>query len=237
MIPGQPGEPISRGRQSRRGRSRGRSPGCVRARFPAGHGYEVDGNDCIDRLTVRRVILAHADPAPAAGIDHAIGEPPVPSRRWRRWSERLRLGSAGCKPVESTVGEIREIDRSFPHQPRPAPVLVHARAHIEGRRSEVGRLRKLSAAHHDAAPLLLRPAFQPMDVVSVQPRTSDSPMDCATMRSEVIGDLQEPYGAVLTERGDMLTSLPVRCRLGRCPEAYAGTMIRDRIEAMLPQRS
>src|SRR2546425_9269069 len=30
-------------------------------------------------------------------------------------------------------------------------------------------------------------------------RTSDSAMDCATMRSDVIGDFQEPYGAVLVD--------------------------------------
>src|SRR5262249_6022992 len=28
-------------------------------------------------------------------------------------------------------------------------------------------------------------------------------MDCATMRSDVIGDFQEPYGAVLVEEDDM----------------------------------
>jgi len=28
-------------------------------------------------------------------------------------------------------------------------------------------------------------------------------MDCATMRSDVIGDFQEPYGAVLVEGDDM----------------------------------
>ena len=32
-------------------------------------------------------------------------------------------------------------------------------------------------------------------------------MDCATMRSDVIGDFQEPYGAVLVE-GDDMAALP-----------------------------
>jgi hypothetical protein len=32
-------------------------------------------------------------------------------------------------------------------------------------------------------------------------------MDCATIRSDVIGDFQEPYGAVLVE-GDDMAALP-----------------------------
>jgi hypothetical protein len=32
---------------------------------------------------------------------------------------------------------------------------------------------------------------------------SNKVIDCATIRSEVIGDFQEPYGAVLVEEDDM----------------------------------
>jgi hypothetical protein len=32
-------------------------------------------------------------------------------------------------------------------------------------------------------------------------------MDCATIRSDVIGDFQEPYGAVLAEVVDMALAL------------------------------
>jgi hypothetical protein len=35
-------------------------------------------------------------------------------------------------------------------------------------------------------------------------------MDCATMRSEVIGDFHEPYGAVLVAMDDMAASLSKR---------------------------
>ena len=35
-------------------------------------------------------------------------------------------------------------------------------------------------------------------------------MDCATMRSDVIGDFHEPYGAVLIEADDMATCLAKR---------------------------
>jgi hypothetical protein len=33
-------------------------------------------------------------------------------------------------------------------------------------------------------------------------------MDCATIRSDVIGDFQEPYGAVLVDGDDMAACLP-----------------------------
>jgi len=36
-------------------------------------------------------------------------------------------------------------------------------------------------------------------------------MDCATIRSEVIGDFQEPYGAVLVE-GDDMAEVPFQLR-------------------------
>ena len=38
-------------------------------------------------------------------------------------------------------------------------------------------------------------------------RNSDKVTDCATIRSDVIGDFQEPYGAVLVE-GDDMAALP-----------------------------
>src|SRR6266566_2793469 len=53
-------------------------------------------------------------------------------------------------------------------------------------------------------------------------RTSDKLMDCATMRSEVIGDFQAPYGAVFAERDDMALSLFTSSCLARCGERHAG---------------
>jgi hypothetical protein len=55
---------------------------------------EIDGDDGIDWLTVDGVILAHADPAATALIDHAVGEAPLPPARNRLGRERLRLGRA-----------------------------------------------------------------------------------------------------------------------------------------------
>src|SRR5262245_8617477 len=53
-------------------------------------------------------------------------------------------------------------------------------------------------------------------------------MDCATIRSDVIGDFQEPYGAVLVE-GDDMAALPfnrLRRRRGRRPARPALAPIR-----------
>ena len=80
-------------------------------------GGEIDGDDGVARLAFGGVVLAHADPAPAARIDHAIGEPPIAPGRGRRRSQGLRLGRARGLPVQAAIGEIGEIDRSVPDQP------------------------------------------------------------------------------------------------------------------------
>jgi hypothetical protein len=78
---------------------------------------EIDGDDGIDRLTVDGVILAHADPAATALIDHAVGEAPLPPARGRLRRERLRLGRPWHLPIQAAVREIGEIDRPVPHGP------------------------------------------------------------------------------------------------------------------------
>ncbi len=82
--------------------------------FTAGM-VEIDGDDRVDRLALDRVILAHADPATAAVVDDAIGEPPV--TRGRRERHRLRLGCALRLAIEAAVGEMGEVDGSVRHQP------------------------------------------------------------------------------------------------------------------------
>ena len=91
---------------------------------------EIDGDDGIDRLAAERVILAHADPAVAAVIDHAVGEPPLPVARGRLRRQRLRSGRIRCLAIEATVGEVGEVDRPVPHRPRSAAVFVHAGADV-----------------------------------------------------------------------------------------------------------
>jgi hypothetical protein len=78
---------------------------------------EIDGDDGIDRLTIDGVILAHADPAAAALIDHAVGVAPLPPAPRRLGRERSRLGHARHLPIQAAVGEIGEIDRPVVHGP------------------------------------------------------------------------------------------------------------------------
>jgi len=78
---------------------------------------EVDDDDGIDRLAIDGVILAHADPAAAALVDHAVGETPLPAARGRRGRECLWLRGAWHLPIQAAVREIGEIDRPVQHGP------------------------------------------------------------------------------------------------------------------------
>src|SRR4029453_1308529 len=80
MIPREPSEPPSIRREPRRRIE------IVPAREPVSGPAavaEIDGDDGIDRLAVDGVILAHADPAATALIDHAVGEAPLTPARGR----------------------------------------------------------------------------------------------------------------------------------------------------------
>jgi hypothetical protein len=78
---------------------------------------EIDGDDGIDRLAVDGVVLAHADPAATALIDHAVGEAPLPRAARGLGRECPRLGRAWHLPIQAAVREIGEIDRPVPHGP------------------------------------------------------------------------------------------------------------------------
>src|SRR5262245_22387580 len=114
MIPGEPYEPASVRREPRRSieivlaREHVSAPAAV---------AEIDGDDGIDWLAVDGVILAHADPAVTALIDHAVGVAPLPPTPRRLGRERPRLGHAWHLPVEPAVREIGEIDRPVVHGP------------------------------------------------------------------------------------------------------------------------
>src|SRR5262249_32628928 len=89
--PSEPGEPPSVRREPRR------SIEIVPTRehvSGSAAGAEIDGDDGIDRFAVNGVILAYADPAATALVDHAIGETPLPLARGRIRRERLRFGRA-----------------------------------------------------------------------------------------------------------------------------------------------
>ena len=166
VIPRQPGEPVSIGREPRRRveivPARKHVPGLAPI-------VEVHRDDGIDRLAVDRVILAHADPAVAALVDHAVGEPPLPVARGRLRRQRLRRGPVRRLAIEAAVGEIGEIDRPLAHGPGSAAIFVHAGAGVVGFRNHIGLPPVLLAAHHDGSALLLRAPFQPIDLPAVQP--------------------------------------------------------------------
>ena len=127
MIPRQPGEPVAVRRQPRRRKeivaAREHATGVAAA--------ETDGDDGVDRLAPGGVILAHADPAIVAVIDHPVGEPPLPVTRRRLRRQRLRHGYVRRQTIETAVGEVGEDDGAVPHGPRAAAVFVHARARVE----------------------------------------------------------------------------------------------------------
>jgi hypothetical protein len=83
---------------------------------PAASG-EIDGDDGIDRLAVDGVILAHADPAATALINHAVREAPLTPARGRLGRECLGLGRAWHLPIQTAIREIGEIDRPVVHGP------------------------------------------------------------------------------------------------------------------------
>src|SRR5262249_9847346 len=114
MIPGEPCEPPSIRREARRTieivPAREHVPGPAAA-------AEIDGDDGIDRLAVDGVILAYADPAATALIDHAVGVAPLPPAPRRLGCERPRLGHAWHLPIQAAVRGIGEINRPVAHRP------------------------------------------------------------------------------------------------------------------------
>src|SRR5262249_1159443 len=114
MIPGEPGEPASIRREPRR--SIELVPACEHVSGPAASA-EIDGDNGIDRLAVDGVVLAHADPAATALINHAVREAPLPPGPRGFGRERARLGHAWHLRVQAAVCEIGEIDGPIVHGP------------------------------------------------------------------------------------------------------------------------
>src|SRR5579883_635273 len=120
------------------------------------------------------MIFAHANPAPAPRVEHAVAVAPSPSlrsraclggRRLRR--ERLGFSLAGALAIQTLVGKVRKDACPARYEPRCAAVFVNARADIEagGRYVSDGAVRTL--AHDHVAALLLRPRFEPVDLIAI----------------------------------------------------------------------
>jgi hypothetical protein len=149
---------------------------------------QIDRDDAVCDLALDGVILAHADPAIPMLVDHAVSEPPVAPARGRRGSERLRR-RARRLAIKAAVAEVGEIEGAVVHGPRAAAVFVHARAHVERHRRDVGRIAVRAGAHHHVAALFLRAPFDPVDGVAVEAhvRQADGLRD-----DEVRGDRRLP---------------------------------------------
>ncbi len=178
MIPGERDQPLAVRREARRTEEVVPAEQDAAGIIPAA---EVDGDHRIDRLAVAGVVLTHPDPAVAAPIDHAVGEPPAAPHRNR--CQRLWRGPIWLLAIEAPVREVREIDGVVRHQPGSAAVFVHAGAHVVWRWCDIDRRHALAATHHDAAALLLRPAFEPTDVVAVEPHVRQ----CDHLRDDEVG--------------------------------------------------
>src|SRR5258708_30975591 len=79
---------------------------------------KVNRNDRVDRLPVAAMVLAHADPAIARLVDHAVGK--APAARRRGWCRRERLRRAVPLAIKPPVGEIPEDERAARHPPPPS---------------------------------------------------------------------------------------------------------------------
>jgi hypothetical protein len=109
MVPGEKDQPTAVWGQPRRGvevvAARKNASGLIAV-------DQIDGDNCIDRLALARMVLAHADPVITATVDDAIRETPVALAGGRRRRKRLRLGLSLLLLIETTVAKIREINAS-----------------------------------------------------------------------------------------------------------------------------
>jgi hypothetical protein len=123
---------------------------------------------------------------------------PSANRQWRSrvvgaGRQRYRLTLARAKPVQPAICEIRKIEDAKRDCPHPATIFVHAGAHVEQLRHEVSRTCACpTRAHYDVATLLLWSCIQPVSNLPIEAHFPDKLIDCVTMRSDVIGDFQDP---------------------------------------------
>jgi len=156
VVPAQPGQVAAVRRQARRGIE---IVAVDQDRLAA---VEADRADRIDRVCLaRQVVLAHRDQALARAVGHEVG---VAHGLFLRHHDRL---GAILDPVQAVVGVVREPHRARLHRIGAAAVLVHAVAHVEGGRRELG-LAAGALAQQGGAAGFARAAGQPQHVVAVE---------------------------------------------------------------------
>ncbi len=130
---------------------------------------EADGDHPVDRLAARPMILAHREHPLARGVDLQIGVAKAPAALGRERRGRRPRGEA----IEALIGEIRRQHDALSSRVGAAPVLVHARAHVEGLGRQVRARAADRPAHQDRAPALIRPDLEPVGDLPIQARLGE----------------------------------------------------------------
>ena len=106
--------------------------------------------------------------------------------------------AAQIQPVPQPAGPRSGKEKhSGRNSPCPAAILMHASPYIEriGIQIFAGSATRDAPHDHIIAPLH-GDAIQAGKSLRRRSRTSERPIDCSTMRSDVMGDFQEPQGAI-----------------------------------------
>ena len=159
MVPGEPGQARPIGVEARRG---------VKVisgdkDLAAPTTFQVKADQGVDRLaSVHSVILAHADHAAPAVINHAVRISQVLLR-----SERLRLGT-DLLAIEALIHKVREVNRAVPDGKRCASILVYARARVKGGGGHVHSVPIRRPTHDRIPPALHWAALKPVDIIAIE---------------------------------------------------------------------
>ena len=138
------------------------------------------------------MVLAHTDETPARVIHTRIR---VTHLAWRRQC----LGRVETfLPVKSLVGKVRKLADSLVNQIIAAAIFVNTGASVERGGIDIGSNPIRAPSDYDITARLLRPHLQPVNVVSIKQRLTEAHRSFND-QTEVIGDFQEPNGAIFGE--------------------------------------
>ena len=163
MVPAEPGEAPAVGAET------GRAEEVVaRDQLPAGVvvPVEVEGDDAVDRLAGGAMVLADREHALAGRIELEIGIAQLAVARGR---DRRRAVLA-VQTAELLVGEVGRDDDAVPDGVCAAAVFVDPRAHVEGRRGQVGGRARQRAAHQHRAAAFFGPGLEPVGDLAIEHR-------------------------------------------------------------------
>jgi len=131
-------------------------------------GGERDAGEGVLGLAARALSLGDAEDALARGIELQIRVARGPRR-----GQRGRHAVAAADPVKALVPVVDEDHQSGAGGEGTAAVLVHARAHREGRGDERAGRAAGGLGPQALAALLGRPALAPVGVIAVEPHATE----------------------------------------------------------------